>query len=449
VVGATSVRLKWWNVPNATSYTIRYGTSPGVYTQTQAASASAGTTVSGLATTSTYYFVVAATGAGGTSNNSNEVAVTPQAPATPTAVAAVGRRGGTATVTWRSVSRATGYTVRYGTSSTALTSTVQAGNRMGVDIDGLTSGTAYFFTVEAHNGAGASAPSTVVLATPVLSLAYTPVRLRLSTPNTGTTAALAWSPSLVRTFRDYFEDGTATDWTIAGGGWSVVDHPDASRATKVFATTSASGLSEAAIGDLAWADVSVDVQVEVDSFAANGTVSVLGRYADSGNYYRFVYNHADQRFKLIRAVDGTFTTLAQIDLADVGQPFAPVDVTGMRLVFEAIGGNLACYANNLPILTAQDTSHPTGRIALGANNQIAYFDKVHVWTDNMTGTGGTYTVRRSTSPQSGYAVRASGLTAPQYTDTGLSAGTTYYYRVTAVKSGVESLGNSNVLTVVA
>ncbi|MBF8190212.1 fibronectin type III domain-containing protein [Nonomuraea sp. K274] len=448
VTGATSVRLKWWNSPNATSYTIHYGTTPGVYTQTRTASSAAGTTVTGLAAGGTYHFAVTATGAGGNSGHSNEVGVTTQAPPTPTNAVAVGRRAGTVTVTWRSVPLATGYVVRYGTSTSALTQTLQAGNRMGADIDGLTAGTRYHFTVEAFNGAGSSAPSAAVSAMPVLNLPYTPVRLRLSTPDTAASAALTWDPSLVRTFRDYFEDGDAAGWTVASGTWSVTDHPDPARATKVYAATSATGLSETVNGDAAWASVSIDAQIAVTSFTANGTVSVLGRYTDSGNYYRFVYDHADQRFKLIRAVNGTFTTLAQIDLTDVGQPFYPVDVTNMRLVLEAVGDDLACYVNHLPVLTAQDSAHPTGAFALGANRQVASFDKVHVWTDNMTGTGGTYSLYRSTSPQSGYTRIASGLTSPQYTDTGITAGRTYYYRVSAVRDGVESLGNSNILTVV-
>jgi fibronectin type 3 domain-containing protein len=448
---ASSVTLKWWNVPHATSYTIRYGTTSGSYPNTQTAAVNSGT-VAGLTGGATYYFVVTATGAGGTTPLSNEVAVTVTAPATPSNVTAVGRRTGVATVKWRSVAGASGYLVRYGTSPSSLTSSVQAGNRAGIDIGGLTSGQDCYFTVEAYNGAGSSAASAAVTAQPMLDLPYSPHTVRLSTPNTSTSASLAWDVALVRALLQTFEDGTASSWTVAKGSWSVIDHPDADRATKVYAATSTAGLNETSTGQTSWTDLAMEAQVEVSAYATSGTVSLLARYSDADNYYRFVYDHGAQAFKIIRAVGGAFTTLAQISGADAlaqMPPFAPVDLTHMRMIFEAVGGSLAAYVNNNQILAATDGTHTTGKVALGSNHQVAYFDKVYVWVDNMTGSGdGSYTVYRSTSPQSGYTAVASGLTARQWTDTTITAGHRYYYRVAAVRRGVESLGSSNILTVV-
>lgn len=452
VTGSTSAVLKWWNVPHAQSYTLHYGTSPGVYPNTQTASVSSGTVVAGLSAHTTYYFAVTATGPGGTTPLSNEASATTSSPGVPAAVTAIGRRTGVATVKWSSVKGADGYLVRYGTSPTALTDSTEAGNRTGLDIAGLTSGQNYYFTVEAHNGAGSSGQSAAVTAQPSLDLPYSPHTVRLSTPNTATSAALAWNPSLVRSLLEVFEDGSAADWTVQQGTWSVIDHPDPSRATKVYATTTTSGLCETSAGRTGWADLAMEAQVEVSTFAPTGTVSLLCRYTDTNNYYRFVYDNGAQAFKLIRAVNGAFTTLAQISVANTLAaipPFATLDPTRMRMIFEAVGSTLTCYVNNIQILTAQDSTHTTGEIALGSNRQTAYFDKVYVWTDNMTGSSdGTYTVYRSTSPQSGYAAVASGLTQPQWVDATITAGNHYYYRVAAVRRGVESLGSSNILTVV-
>jgi len=451
VTGATSVTLKWWNVPHATSYTIRYGTTSGNYPNTQTAASNTGT-VAGLTGGGTYYFVVTATGPGGTTPLSNEVAVTVSAPTTPSNVTAVGRRTGVATVKWRSVPAAAGYLVRYGTSPSTLTSSVQAGNRTGVDIGGLTSGQDWYFTVEASNGAGNSSASVAVTAQPTLDLPYSPHTVRLSTPNTSTSASLAWDASLVRALLQTFEDGTASSWTVAKGSWSVIDHPDPNRATKVYAATSTSGLNETSTGQTSWADLAIEAQVEVSAYAATGTVSLLARYNDADNYYRFVYDHGAQAFKIIKAAGGAFTTLAQIAEADalaLMPPFAPADLTHLRMIFEVVGGNLAGYLNNNQILATTDITHTTGKVALGSNHQVAYFDKVYVWVDNMTGSSdGSYTVYRSTSPQSGYTAIASGLTTRQWIDTTITAGHHYYYRVAAVRRGVESLGNSNILTVV-
>ena len=57
------------------------------------------------------------------------------------------------------------------------------------------------------------------------------------------------------------------------------------------------------------------------------------------------------------------------------------------------------------------------------------------WSDG-SGSGSTdsYTIDRSLSSMSGYSQIASGVTATSYNDTGLSAGTRYYYRIKAVNT---------------
>ncbi len=57
------------------------------------------------------------------------------------------------------------------------------------------------------------------------------------------------------------------------------------------------------------------------------------------------------------------------------------------------------------------------------------------WSDG-SGSGSTdsYTIDRSLSSGSGYSQIASGVTATSYNDTGLSAGTRYYYRIKAVNT---------------
>lgn len=450
-IGAgNTVNLKWWPIQGATGYTVKYGTTPGTYPNAVSAGTATTFTVSGLSANTTYYFVVTANNAAGASAVSNEVKARTVVPAAPTATRAFGQRGGMAQVEWQSVPGATGYKVKYGTAPGVYTTTVDAGNRMGVNLEGLASGTEYYMVVTAYNGKGESANSSELSAKPLLDLAYTPNRLR-STGGTATSANLAWDPSYVRTFKDFFEDGVATDtWTETKGTWTVTDHPGADRDTKVYKNTSTGGLAQTNAGDASWQNYFLEAKVEVGSWNADGTVSLVGRYTDDNNYYRYVYDNGDQTFKLIKSVNGSFTTLAQTTLASVQATryFEPFDTTDMRMILEFDGSTIRCYIDSREIMSATDTSHPSGKVALAANKQQAMFDKVYVWIDNMTGTPGTYKLYRSSSPQSGFSVIASGLTSPSYNDTGLTAGRTYYYKVTAVKSGAESVENSNVLTVV-
>jgi hypothetical protein len=78
---------------------------------------------------------------------------------------------------------------------------------------------------------------------------------------------------------------------------------------------------------------------------------------------------------------------------------------------------------------------PTNLTATAGNQQVSLS-----WTAS-TGTVTSYHVKRSTTNGSGYTQIAA-PTATNYTDTGLTNGTTYYYVVTAVNGAGES-GNSN------
>ncbi len=77
---------------------------------------------------------------------------------------------------------------------------------------------------------------------------------------------------------------------------------------------------------------------------------------------------------------------------------------------------------------------PTGLVATADDGQVSLD-----WADNGEGDLASYSVYRSTTQGSGYALLAADLGPSDYVDAGLTNGTTYYYVVTAV----DAIGNES------
>jgi fibronectin type 3 domain-containing protein/regulation of enolase protein 1 (concanavalin A-like superfamily) len=112
-------------------------------------------------------------------------------------------------------------------------------------------------------------------------------------------------------------------------------------------------------------------------------------------------------------------------------------VNGTTYYYVVSASNAAGSSANSPEASATPAppappGPPGTLIANPGNAQVAL-----TWTAS-TGTGVSYTVKRSNTPGEGYTNVQAGLTATSFTNTGLSNGTAYYYIVTASNSGGES-----------
>src|SRR5262249_11533642 len=91
--GDGNVALQWNSVSGATSYNVKYSTTPGgPYTTVLNGITATNETLTGLTTATNYYFVVSAQNSGGEGNNSTQVSGTPST--TPTSTTTLDFSGG-------------------------------------------------------------------------------------------------------------------------------------------------------------------------------------------------------------------------------------------------------------------------------------------------------------------------------------------------------------------
>src|SRR6266542_1766256 len=169
-IGATNFSSNWtpsaadWTLlstsfttgAGATSYTVRRnGANPVTVTGTS-------TTVTGLASNTTYSFTVSASNTAGESAQSAPVSATTaggQVPPTPTGLSVTGVTCTSVSLSWNASSGATSYRVYRGTALATTVTTTSA------TVGGLNANTTYSFQVSAVSSAGESAKSNTVSAT--------------------------------------------------------------------------------------------------------------------------------------------------------------------------------------------------------------------------------------------------------------------------------------------
>jgi fibronectin type 3 domain-containing protein len=168
---ANSITISWNAVTQAERYNIyRATTSTGTYTKVTA-SAVTGTayTDTGLISSTTYYYKVSAVNGAGESGQSAYASATTQqaVPSTPTGVTATAFSSSSISISWNTVSSATGYYIYRAITSTGTYTKVTASAVTGTSYadTGLTASTTYYYKVSAVNSAGESGLSAYMYAT--------------------------------------------------------------------------------------------------------------------------------------------------------------------------------------------------------------------------------------------------------------------------------------------
>ena len=385
---------------------------------------------------------------------------------------------GTVTLTWNAGGGATSYTVQRATVSGgpyATRGTVTSPSPTTYTDSGLTDGTTYYYVVSGSNSAGTSPNSAELAATPIVPPTFTssataapnPVVQGNSTAVTATVADTAhtlsngivqvvvvdpsgntvasqnftgqsFAASQSQTYNLTFVPASAGTFVVEIGVFSTtwqlwswnasaaavtVNSALSFSATATATPTSVKQGSSTAIAftvtDTGAADLA-NGNVEMQVFDGSGNVAATNVWGSenltAGQSYPFNYTW------------------------DVPASQATGTYTGMIGVFDGGWATDYYWNNNGATITITPGSvgpaAPTGLTATSGNAQV-----VLSWTASSSAT--SYSIfRGTTAGAEGAAAIATGIIAPSYTDTGLTNGTTYFYKVAAVNaSGTGSLSD--------
>jgi len=379
-VGSGTVKLTWVAGGGATSYTVKRGTvSGGPYTTlgTVSDTSAPSYTDTGLTNGTTYYYVVSATNSAGTSPNSAELAVTPIVPPTFTS---------SASASPNPVTQGTGTTI-----SATVTCTGNA----------LTNGVVQIYVLDPSGNAAATQNFAGQNFTANQSHSYT---LALTPALAGTYSVQVGVFSA--TWQTWYWNSSAASITVNSS--TAFTSSVAAPPTVTLGGTAAISLTVKETGAGGLTNGNVELQIFNTSGAAVATHVWSGQNFAAGqtNTYSYTWNPVSGT-----VAPGTYS----IDLG----------------VFNS-SWSLDYYWNTDATITVTSGSSPppapTGLKATAGNAQVSLS-----WAASSGAT--SYNVYRGTSAGGeGTTAIATGVTATSYINTGLTNGTTYYYKVAAVNA---------------
>jgi fibronectin type 3 domain-containing protein len=456
--GDASAALTWSPVSGANGYRLkRATTSGGPYDIVAGELTATSFADTGLTNGTTYYYVVSAFNAGGESADSSQVTAEPQAvPAAPTGLAATTASSSKINLAWNTVSGANSYSIKRATTTGGPYTTLASGlTASSFNDTGLTSATTYYYVVTATSNGGESATSTEASATTSdlrVSLAFDETSGTTANDSAGDNyhATLVNGPLFATgTLGNAVElDGTNDHLTLPTGvlggltsfslsvwvkpdtvtNWSRVFDFGTGTTVNMFLTpkNGANGKVRFAITTGGGAG---EQRIDGQSALAAGAWShvVITWSGNTGILYvNGVEVGRNTAMTLNPSSLGT-TNLNHLGRSQYPDPYFDGRIDDFRIYARALGAAeiSAATAAQMPLASVsglQATAASSGQINLS-------------WTANPNAT--SYNVKRATTPGGPYTTLATGVTATNYSNSGLSAGATYYYVVSATNAGGE------------
>ena len=396
----------WSASTGATSYNLKRGTKTGGPYTTISNPTLTSATDSNVSSGVTYYYVVSALNSGGESANSPEVSInTIVPPGTPAGLTAT-LGNGQVVLDWSNTTNATSYNVKRSLSSGGPYAIITNPTASNYTDTNVSNGLTYYYVVSAVNGGGESANAsevyTKVLAPPVFAVNcggtssgqfavddatyYNPAGTgNTKTGTVDTSAVFEPAPQAV-----YLSNRFTTNFTCTLGGFTPgTAYNVRLHFAEVYAPFTSPGN-------------------RVFNVSINGTQKLVNydMVAITGSNFKANI----QEFALAASGSGQFV-----------------------IAFSRVSDN--AQINGIEVRIPRPTA-PSGLTATPGNSQI-----VLSWSGSST-SATSYNIKRATVSGGPYTVIASSP-ATNFTDTTVAGSSAYYYEVSSVSAGGESLANSN------
>jgi fibronectin type 3 domain-containing protein len=454
-----SVALSWDATTGAVSYRIKRSLSSTSGFDTVFTSSIPSFTDATVINGTTYYYVVEANNGQCLSADSAVVSALPACtpptvPGKPTATPGDGQ----VTLSWpASTGGASSYQVLRSTTSGGPYAILTSPTSTGITDTGLTDGTTYFYVVKSNNGFCLSAPSSESSATPVCTPPSAPTNL-LATPG-DSKVSLSWTAPATGTVKSYVVTRTTagadahSDIPVPAGT-TLADSPLVNGTTYYYAVSASNGnclsAPSTAVSATPKQACTLTAPMNVAATPGNQQVTITWNISDAGSLSYVVSRGT--------AVGGPYGTVVPNP-----NPAGTIDTAvsnGTTYYYVVTVSNGTCTSPNSTEVSAKPVCTPplvpinVAAVADNSNGNINVS-----WAPAATGPTPTgYTVSHGTNVTGPFTVVATNQTPTTFADpgTGLTAGTTYYYVVSAsnasgtcasVNSGAASAVSCNSPTV--
>jgi fibronectin type 3 domain-containing protein len=432
VVSDTQVHLGWTAVSAANSYRVERSSTGGSDWVIAAPTVTATSfNDSGLTGSTTYsYRVISANGIGESAPTGSVNATTTASPlpGVPTGLSATANSDTAIALTWTAVSGATHYDVERSLDNGASWSAAGTIATASFTDTGLTPSTTYTYHVRAGNGTGSSAYSSPASATTQAAIPGVPTGLS-ATANSDTAIAVTWTAVSGATHYDVERSlDNGASWNAAGttATASFTDTGLTPSTTYTYHVRAGNGTGSSAYSSPA----SATTQPSVPPAPTGLTATVV-----SATQINLAW------------ADGTGETGYRVERSTDGVTWTAVGTTGANVTTFSNTGLTAAttYRYRVFATNSAGSSAPSATVTAttvpnapgGVKASVISTTQINVSWNDVSGETG-YRIERSTGGGVWVQVGTAGANVKTFSDTGLSSGTTYSYRVFATNVGGSS-----------